>query len=62
MLPFKYLYDYTDFFHSLLCILKFNILKTIQFNSIYYLYKFVDWEYSTFRLSIFRYGISKIVQ
>ena len=57
MLPFKYLYDYTDFFHSLLCILKFNILKTI-----YYLYKFVDWELSTFRLSIFRYGISKIVQ
>ena len=57
MLPFKYLYDYTDFFLSLLCILKFNILKTI-----YYLYKFVDWELSTFRLSIFRLGISKIVQ
>ena len=57
MLPFKYLYDYTDFFLSKLCILKFNILKTI-----YYLYKFVDWELSTFRLSIFRYGISKIVQ
>ena len=57
MLPFKYLYDYTDFFLYLLCILKFNILKTI-----YYLYKFVDWELSTFRLSIFRLGISKIVQ
>ena len=57
MLPFKYLYDYTDFVLSKLCILKFNILKTI-----YYLYKFVDWELSTFRLSIFRYGISKIVQ